>query len=61
MKYLAIVQNGDVDDNITFDANNFKEAETHVKSHIKRGTMFETIKILELDTMESKKYYFAKK
>jgi len=60
MKYLAIVQNGGEDNNLTFDADNFRSAEKHLKSQIKKGTMFEFIKLVELDTMDSKKFYIEK-
>ena len=60
MKYLAIAQNTDADLNITFTARTFPDAERMLKQRLKKGTMFQTIKLVELDTMTSKKYYFEK-
>lgn len=61
MKYLAIIQNGGADNNIIFDAEDFKSAAKYLKSQLRNGTMFETIKLVDLSTLESKKYYFGKK
>jgi hypothetical protein len=57
-QYLAIMINSNSENNITFSANNFKEASKHLKTQVKNGTMFQHIKLLELDTMISKTYYF---
>lgn len=57
-QYLAIQMNGNPDDNITFEAEDFKEASRILKSMIKEGTMFEQVKLVELDSMYSRKYYF---
>lgn len=61
MQYLAIIQNGESNKNITFDAEDFKAAENYIKSHLRNGMMFEVIKLVELSSMDSKKYYFEKK
>lgn len=57
-QYLAIQMNGNPDDNITFEATDFKEAARVLKNMIKEGTMFEQVKLVELDTLISRKYLF---
>lgn len=60
MRYLAIVENGLPSDNITFEAFDFDSAYKILKHRIKRGSMFNTIKLVELNTMVSRKYYIEK-
>lgn len=61
MKYLAIAQNNDANSNITFDANGFDDAIEIVKKSVKRGTMFQMIRLVELGSMMSKSIYFGDK
>ena len=56
-QYLAIVINGKSDDNITFEAENFKDASKYLKTRIKDGIMFQEIKLVELNTLISKKFF----
>ena len=60
MKYLALIQNGGADDNIFFEADDFKSAEKYLKTQIKKGTMFEMINLVDLSSLESRKYFFQK-
>ena len=57
-QYLAIMANGRPDNNIMFYEKNFKDASRYLKTQVKDGTMFQNIKLLELDTMKSKTYMF---
>ena len=58
MKYLAIMENGDSEKNITFESQNFSKAEKYLKSRIREDTFYTIVKLVELDTMKSKKYNF---
>lgn len=60
-QYLAIVANNTSNNNITFEAENFKDASNILKERIKKGVFFDEIKLLELDTMKSRKYYIGNK
>ena len=61
MKYLAIAQNIDTDMNVTFDALTFNDAVKVLQSLVKQGTMFQMFKLVELETLKSKKVYFGQK
>ena len=52
------MQNSKPENNMTFEALDFKEASRVLKSRIKKGTMFQQVKLLELDSLQSKNYYF---
>lgn len=56
-QYLGIILNGKSDDNIIFEAEDLKKASKYLKTRIKKGTMFQEIKLVELNTMISKKFY----
>ena len=58
MKYLAIMENGESDENITFEADTFEDAQKHLYKQIKRGTFHTIVKLVELDSMRSKKFNF---
>ena len=58
MKYLAIMENGESDNNITFEAETFNEAQRYLYKQIKRGTFHTIVKLVELDSMKSKKFSF---
>ena len=59
-KYLAICPNTILNDNLIFNALNFKDAKDILKSYIKKDTMFQEVKLIELDTMISKQYFIEK-
>ena len=59
-KYLAICPNTQLNDNLIFNALNFKNAKEILKSYIKKDTMFQEVKLIELDTMISKQYFIEK-
>ena len=59
-KYLAICPNTSLNDNLIFNALNFKDAKEILKSYIKKDTMFQEVKLIELDTMNSKQYFIEK-
>jgi len=61
MKYLAIAQNSEVDMNITFNASSLDNSIKVLQKLVKNGTMFQMFKVVELDTMQSKKVYFGYK
>lgn len=60
MKYLALIQNTDQEYSITFEALDFKNAERALKERIKSGSMFNTIMLIELESLTSKKFYIEK-
>ena len=60
MKYLAMIQNTDQEYSITYEASDFKNAERSLKERVKKGSMFSTIKLIELDSLISKKFYIEK-
>ena len=55
-KYLAICPNTTFDNNLLFNAINFKDAKKNLRSYIKKDTIFQEVKLIELDTMTSKTY-----
>lgn len=55
-----MIQNTDQEYSITFDAQDFRSAEKVLKKRIKKGSMFNTLKLIELETMISKKFYVEK-
>lgn len=61
MKYLAIAQNYNANTNITYDATDFNDAIKKLKQNVKRGTLHQLIRLVELDTMTSKSVYFGSK
>ena len=61
MKYLAIAQNYDANTNITYDASDFNDAIKKLKQNIKRGTIYQMIRLVELETMTSKSIHFGSK
>lgn len=58
--YVAIMINSPASNNMSFTANDFKEASRYLKQQVKQDTMFQHIKLLELDTLSSRTYYFSK-
>ena len=56
-QYLAIMINSSPENNLSFSAPDFKSASQHLKKQVTNGTMFQHIKLLELDTLISKTYY----
>jgi len=59
-KYLAIIPNLSSDKNLIFTASNFDHAKITLKSYIKKDTMFQDIKLIELDTLKTKIYFIEK-
>lgn len=58
MKYLAIHMNGEPDNNIIFEAHSLNSAQSELKHKIKKGSMFNVIKLVELETMNTIKLFF---
>jgi hypothetical protein len=59
-QYLAITANSLSDNNIMFESNNFKAATSHLKKLIKKDTMFQEIKLVELNSMLSRTFFINK-
>ena len=50
--------NGNPDENVTFEAPDYHQASRILKQLIKDGTMFTQVKLIELETLYSRKYMF---
>ena len=57
-QYLAVMLNGNPDENVTFEAPDYHQASRILKQLIKDGTMFTQVKLIELDTLYSRNYMF---
>jgi len=56
-QYLVIAPNTNVDDNLVIDAESFDNAISIIRSKIKDGTMFQILKVVELNSLKSKTMY----
>lgn len=57
-QYLAVMLNNEPDENVTFEAPDFQQASKILKQMIKEGTMFTQVKLIELNSLYSRKYMF---
>lgn len=60
-QYLTIIVNNTSENNIMFEAENFSEASNILKSRIKTGIFFDEIKLIELESLKSRKFYIEQK
>ena len=56
-QYLAITANNPSENNLMFESENFKSATSYLKKMIKEDTMFQEIKLVELDSMLSRTFF----
>lgn len=59
-QYLAITANNPSENNLMFESENFKSATSYLKKMIKEDTMFQEIKLVELDSMLSRTFFINK-
>lgn len=59
-KYLAWTPNISPDSNIIIEAPDFSIAKQILIGRIKSDTMFQEVKLMELDTLETKSYFIEK-
>jgi hypothetical protein len=60
MKYLAWTPNISPDSNIIIEAQNFSDAKKILMGRIKKDTMFQEVKLMELETLITKSYFIEK-
>ena len=60
MNYLVIAPNISSDNNILFDATDFNHAKKVLITFLKKDTINQEIKLIELNTMRSKSYFIVK-
>lgn len=60
-KYLAWTSNISPESNLIIEAPDFATAKKILSSRIKSDTMFEEVRLMELDTLETKSYFIEKK
>jgi hypothetical protein len=56
-KYLAWTPNISPDSNLIIEAVDFSAAKKNLVKRIKSDTMFTEVRLMELDTLETKSYY----
>jgi hypothetical protein len=60
MKYLAWTPNISTDSNIIIEAPNFDFAKKILITRIKSDTMFQEVRLMELETLTIKSYFIEK-
>ncbi len=61
MKYLAWTPDTLPDSNIIIEAPDFDFAKKILMTRIKSDTMFQEVKLMELETLKTKSYFIEKK
>jgi hypothetical protein len=56
-QYLALCPNINIESNLIFDAPNFEHAKKILMLRIKKDTILQEVKLIELDTLKTKTYF----
>jgi hypothetical protein len=59
-KYLALCPNIPVESNLIFEASDFEHAKKILMLRIKKDTILQEVKLIELDTLNTKTYFIEK-
>lgn len=59
-KYLAWTPNISIESNLIIEAHDFSTAKKILIRRIKSDTMFQEVRLMELDTLKTKSYFIEK-